>query len=233
MPQNVSSNARQALTVAVRSGVVTFCVVVCGSLGRILINGLFDKKWYLNWGLVFVLSGVSSIAVFLWTLLSSYISLRSVAPSGSILDRVPSLSLAPDHSMSGFVGMEYYAFILNRTFVVFAGAEGLFGWKAEGPVSAANPAYFEPYEKMLEDPNLMRDESAIKNLSMLNGGFFIPDASITSIEASDRSKWGMGGIPNSGRIRIHLIDGTSREFILLGTVSPEAIRDRTQLSLAQ
>ena len=33
----------------------------------------------------------------------------------------------------------------------------LYGWKAEGPVSAANPRYFEEYAKMLDDPLLMRD----------------------------------------------------------------------------
>ena len=108
----------------------------------------------------------------------------------------------------------------------------LYGWKFKGPVSAARPLFYEPFQKMLDDPELMRDRGAVEDLAKLKGGFFIPGSEIAYVEATDRSKWGMGGIPHSGRIRIGLTTGKWREFILLGSVSPEMIRDRVQSSAA-
>jgi hypothetical protein len=128
--------------------------------------------------------------------------------------------------------MEYYGLILNRTYVVFAVQDGLYGWKAKGPVSAGRPRFYEPYQEMLDDPELMRDRGAIQDLSKLSGGFFIRSEDISYVEVTDKRKWGMGSIPHSGRIRIGLTTGRSREFILLGSVSPEAIRDRILLASA-
>ncbi len=128
--------------------------------------------------------------------------------------------------MSGFVGMEYYGLILNRTYLVFATTGGLYGWKVQGPVSNARPLFYEPYQKMLDDPELIRDPAAVEDLAKLKGGFFIPDLEIMSVIARDKSKWGMGGIRHSGRIRVNLTNGKWREFILLGCVSPDATRDR-------
>jgi hypothetical protein len=42
---------------------------------------------------------------------------------------------------TGSEAMEYYWFILNRTFVVFVCPEGLYGWKVVGLVSAASPDF--------------------------------------------------------------------------------------------
>ena len=78
--------------------------------------------------------------------------------------------------------MEYYGLILNRTFVVFIAPEGLCGWKAEGPVGSANPAYFEPYADMPKDPELMQNREAVRKLSRLRGGFFIPRSDIVAAD---------------------------------------------------
>jgi hypothetical protein len=126
--------------------------------------------------------------------------------------------------IAGFVAMEYFAAILNRTFVIFIAPEGLYGWKAVGPVIGWNPLYFEPYAKMLDDPKLMQDLTAVRKLSLRRGGFFIPRSEIVSIEAIHKAKWGMGGIPHSGKILIRLVSGSQREFVALGNVELDQIK---------
>ncbi len=180
-----------------------------------------------------MLSGVFGALLFAWTFISSYFSLRAGGPANAILERTPSLSIKTEPALSGFVGMEYYALILNRTYLVFVAPDGLYGWKAEGPVSAARPQFFEPYQRMLEDPDLMCDRGAVEDLAKLKGGFSILGADITYVEAIHSSKWGMGGIPHSGRLRVGLTNGKWREFILLGSVSSEKIRDRILASTAR
>ena len=128
--------------------------------------------------------------------------------------------------LSGFIAMQYYALILNRTFVVFTSPEGIYGWKVEGIVAAGRGAsrYFEPYQQMLEDPAQLPSQEAVRKLSNLPGGFFISRSSITGVEFNPKPKWGMGGIPHSGRIEVKHISGRTAEFILLGKVDGEAIR---------
>ncbi len=221
-----SGDVRLAFRTAARSALITFCVVVCGQVAKALVNDLFDGRWRVDWKFILVISGFAGVVVLIWTFVSGYFSLRAAVPADAILDRDPSISTNPKEAMSGFVGMEYYCLILNRTYLVFSAPDGLYGWKFEGPVSAARPLFYEPYQKMLDDPELMRDRGAVEDLAKLKGGFFIPGSEITFVEATDKSKWGMGGIPHSGRIRIGLTTGRWREFILLGSVSPEVIRDR-------
>jgi hypothetical protein len=183
-------------------------VVVCGQVTKAFVNDLFDGKWRVDWKFILVISGFAAVVVLIWTFVSGYFSLRTAAPADAILDRDPSISTNSKEAMSGFVGMEYYGLILNRTYLV------------------ARPLFYEPFQKMLDDPELMRDRGAVEDLAKLKGGFFIPGSEIAYVEATDRSKWGMGGIPHSGRIRMGLTTGKWREFILLGSVSPEVIRDR-------
>jgi hypothetical protein len=207
------------------AALTTFITVFLIAGSRAVINGSLDRKWVFDWRIALILSAAFSIAVFLVTFAENYFSQRVSAPAQEILSRKPLLSKPTKTSTSGFVAMEYYALILNRTYVVFVIPEGLYGWKAQGIVSAASPRFYEPYQEMLTDPELLGDRGAIEDLSRLKGGFFTPRAQIATVEATDKSKWGMGGIPHSGRILLGLTDGTKREFILLGSVSPEAIRD--------
>jgi hypothetical protein len=128
--------------------------------------------------------------------------------------------------LSGFVALECYGLILDRTFVVFIAPEGLYGWKAEGGLSTTRGMYFAPYANMLKDDELMRNHEAVRRLSRLQGGFFIPRADITSADVINKQKWGMGLVPHSGRIRIRIASGGSREFILLGSVDAKSIQQR-------
>ena len=154
----------------------------------------------------------------------TFLKLRSDVPAEEILDDLPSVTQHTKTRISGFVAMEYYALILNRTFVVFIAPDCLCGWKAIGLVAAGNNKYFEPLSEMLDDPELMHDPAAVLKLAKLKGGFVIPRSEIASVEVIPQHKWGMGGIPHSGRIKIHLASGSTREFILLGIVDCEFIK---------
>ncbi len=193
---------------------------------RIVLNGVFDRQWHTDWFELFKIVGALSVVWSAVIFLYTYVKLRASAPAEDILTQEPSFIDERVPPLSGFVAMEYYALILNRTFVVFIAPEGLYGWKAEGIVIACQPMYFRQYAEMLEDPKLVRDREAVRRLSSLKGGFFIPRSDIASADAIYEPKWGMGEIPHSGRIKIRLSSGESREFVLLGSVSPESIQQR-------
>jgi hypothetical protein len=150
---------------------------------------------------------------------------HGVSPAVRILQKVSAAGSTMRKPMGGFVAMEYYALILNRTFVVFIAPDGLYGWKAQGPVAADSPSYFNPYARMLEDLDLMQDLNAVRELANLRGGFVIPRSEIASVEAIHRKKWGLGKIPHSGRAVIHFVHGGRREFILLGNVNVDGTRE--------
>ena len=164
---------------------------------------------------------------FLWNLIGAI----RAQPVYDILEEETPPSELLRYPVYGFVAMEFYWLILNRTFVVFTAPDGLYGWKTNGPVSNADKTYFEPYQEMLQDPDFTRDLPAIRKLAALPGGFIYPPSQIASITSDDRSQWGMGGIPHSGHVHVRLASGTTRKLILLGEVFPENVRDRMIASL--
>lgn len=214
-------------TIAARTAVITATAVIAAAALQVVFNGISDGRWRANWLLIFKLPGIVAVGTFCLLFLYTYFRLRSNEPAEAILSH-QGVSQRDEHkvALSGFVAMEYYGVILNRTFVVFIARDGLYGWKVEGPVSNASPMYFKPYADMLQDPQLMRNWEAARRLSKLKGGFFIARSDIVAADVIDRQKWGMGGIPHSGRIRIHMASGKSREFILLGSVDAGSLRQR-------
>ena len=209
-----------AVTAAITALSVLAMIVLRAGLDR-----LFREKSHFNWIPAleaFAVIGAICFAIyFVWNL----IAVLRADPALEILeDEAPEQGLLPQ-PLSGFVAMEYYRLILNRTFVTFIAPEGLYGWKARGVVTNADRNFYEPYEEMLEDKEFLRDRKAIEKLSQLRGGFFLERSTIASVEADSRQKWGMGGIPHSGRIHVRFLSGQSREFILLGSVDAEGIRD--------
>lgn len=169
------------------------------------------------------MAGVFWFCFMLFPFLANY----SVwTPAGKLLDQLAAEPNAVGPPFSGFVAMEYYCLILNRTFVVFCLEEGLYGWKAQGPVSNLNPSYFHPYLELLGAPALMRSSETVRSLAKLPGGFFLPRSTILQLEFDPSSKWGMGGIPHSGKLKVRLASRKSREFILLGSVQGEDIRNQ-------
>ena len=124
----------------------------------------------------------------------------------------------------GFLAMEYYGFILNRSFVLFSFPEGLYGWKFRGLVSAWTPQFFLPLQAVAEDTSLTPGTESFQQSMRQRGSFFIPRNEITSVDYDPTPKWGMGPVPHSGKIHVHLASGKSRELILLGNQNGEAVR---------
>jgi hypothetical protein len=120
--------------------------------------------------------------------------------------------------------MEYFACILNRSFLVFITPDGLHCGKFAGPVSTGSPHYYEPIEALLDDPEFTPGCAEFKEIMSQPGSFFIARSQIRAVEFVAKSKLGMGPIPHSGKLYLRLRDGKKREFILLGSADGEAIR---------
>jgi hypothetical protein len=220
---------RKSAALAARSAVVFALATFAAILLRAVLDGLFGRRWFWNWQAAIALSAILGMGCFCVLFVYWAFTFRAALPADEIL-----MDVSPNHAaihteLSGFVAMEYFALILNRTFVVFIAPDRVYGWKAEGPVSTANPRYFEEYAKMLDDPLLMRDVIAVGKLAELPGGFTIARPEILSVEVVHKQKWGMAAIAHSGRIVVRLTSGRTREFILLGNVDGEHIK-RTILS---
>lgn len=221
-PSNVIASARNAA----RTAMIIFIGILALSLIRALLSSMHAERNHFEWTYAFRFSFfvglVSFFPIFAWYLMTS----AQAQPALDILGRRISSSDRSQPPLWGFLAMEYYWLILNRTYLVFVATEGLYGWQAQGPVAANNRSYFAAYRKMLGDEEFMRNRTAIGELSRLRGGFFLSRSEISSIEADDRQEWGMTGIPHTGRIHVHLVTGESREFIVLGKVIPDRIRTK-------
>jgi|SRR6476620_8626554 hypothetical protein len=91
----------------------------------------------------------------------------------------------------GFLAMEYYWLILNRSFVVFSFPQGLYGWKFSGPVSTFTPLFFIPFEEMTRDSGLVPNAEDFRELMAGKSTFFIPRGEIATVDYDQASKWGM------------------------------------------
>jgi hypothetical protein len=223
MPQN-SEILRRSATLAGRSTVAIVVSIFAATLVRALIN----NGRHIDWRFVIDFSVVMGLGWFCVLFVYWFFKLRAQAPAVAVLDNISSDGSSAQTELSGFVAMEYFALILNRTYVIFIAPDGLYGWKAEGVVSGGSPSYFLPYAKMLNDPELMHDLDAVRKLAKLKGGFFIPRSEIISAQAVHSQKWGMSAIPHSGKILVRLASGGKREFIPLGYINS----DRIQRSIA-
>lgn len=210
--------------IAARSALITTATVLVLVGLRATLNTAFGLHRQVDWALAFGLAAIVGLGSFLLIFFRTYRTLSASDPVDEILSREESSPDKHTTPLSGFVAMEYYDLILNRTFVVFIAPDGLYGWKAQGPVAAGQPMYFVPYSEMLKDSDLMNNRRAIKKLSDLAGGFFIPRSEILSADVVAGKKWGMGSIPQSGRVKIRTVSGKCREFILLGKVEAASIQ---------
>lgn len=122
----------------------------------------------------------------------------------------------------GFLAMEYWGLILNRSFAVLISPAGLHGWQFKGITSALNPHFFVPYQRLILDPDPAIGTEAFDRLMKKRGSFFIPRDQITAATFDPTPKWGMGGVPHTGKLLVHLRDGRDREFILLGDQDGQA-----------
>lgn len=172
----------------------------------------------------------SNFAIYCFPLIKATSCLRPVV--GSALKGGASFaklagSLMPDAGQPlrrGFVAMEYYFLILNRSFLVFTYPEGLYGWKFSGLVSTLTPLFFKPFEDMLSDPELIPGSNEFKEIMKESGSFWFPRNEIAAADFVPGLKWGMGTVPHSGKLYVRTTAGKSREFILLGSQDGDAVR---------
>jgi hypothetical protein len=210
------SRIAQCTQGSARSALTIFVMIMAGTLLRSFVNLLFGERARFDWAFALKASLSLSAIWFCVFLVWGLIAAARIQPVLDALDEEALPSDLDKSALSGFVAMEYYWLILNRTFVVFIAPEGLYGWKARGPVTNIDRTFYEPYQEMMKDDVFMRDRHAIETLLRLRGGFFIERSAIASVDYNERQKWGMGGIPYSGRINVKLADRKTREFILLG-----------------
>ncbi|HEX8713227.1 MAG TPA: hypothetical protein VF730_15205 [Terracidiphilus sp.] len=205
-------------------------IVFYGVLAVSALRGGFDaaqsKGPKTNWKQELKFSLFASVASFFPLFLFDLVAAMRAQPALDILSTRFLRTDLTEPPLSGFVAVEYYWLVMNRTYLVFIAPEGLYGWLAQGPFAVSSRSYFEPYRRMLADEEFMRDRIAIKKLSELRGGFFLDRSEIASIASDARYEWGLAGIPHTGRIHLRLISGERREFIILGAAQPDRVRDK-------
>jgi len=135
-----------------------------------------------------------------------------------------------------FVAMEYYALILNRTYLVRVGDDEIVGSVCRGltsvegggdRLSRALAAKLAVHGN-LADPESYVDDATLAKSHRAN--FAIPFSAVQSVTHDPRKKWGMGYYPHDGRIHIATSEG-SREFIILGTQSGREIAARLNFAI--
>ena len=132
--------------------------------------------------------------------------------------------------------MEYYALILNRTFVVTVDDECLRGAKCRGLTSVASGG--DPLTKALtstlavggdlSDPGSYVDDRLLRSTNRANFTILLRD--ISKVEYNPNKKWGMGYYPHNGRVYVGTLDRT-REFIVLGKQSGRDICTRLEAAV--
>ncbi|HKT61348.1 MAG TPA: M48 family metallopeptidase [Gemmatimonadales bacterium] len=132
-------------------------------------------------------------------------------------------------SIWSFVAMTYYGLILNRTYRIVVTDRWVCGVRVRGLLSsppAPRPEYQDP--EFYVNPRLTAkysqfDPDSDGFLAIDRANFRIERDAILEVERIDRRKWGMGHIPYSGRIVLHLEGGVRKELIIVGQQNIEAI----------
>ncbi|MFK8056595.1 MAG: hypothetical protein AB8F78_10785 [Saprospiraceae bacterium] len=143
-----------------------------------------------------------------------------------------------------FVAMEYYALMMNRTFLILITDEYLIGLKTNGLISAeggrdpltrtitksmsiqnnlSNPySYMNgKYLRELENLNIFED----KILKISNSNFRIKRQDIKTVLYDKSKKWGMAHYPHDGKVYVKIRSGKSKELIILGSQSGSDIQE--------
>lgn len=209
-----------------RTAMIIFYGVLAVSALRGLFNAAQTKGARSDWKVELRFSLFAGVACFVPLFIFNLVAAMRAQPALDILSTRFLRTDMTEPALSGFVALEYYWLVMNRTYLIFIAPEGLYGWQAQGPFAASSRTYFEPYRRMLGDEEFMRDRIAIKKLSQLRGGFFLARSEIVSIASDDRYEWGIAGIPHTGRIHVRLNSGESREFIILGAAHPDRVREK-------
>jgi hypothetical protein len=130
-----------------------------------------------------------------------------------------------------FVAMEYYALVLNRTFLVRVGDSEITGSVCRGITAVAGGGDFLTrvingrlsVPGNLTDPKSYVDQATLSKTHRAN--FVMPLSRVRSVAYDSRKKWGMGSYPHDGRVTIVTAE-MKREFIILGTQNGPEIAAR-------
>ena len=128
-----------------------------------------------------------------------------------------------------FIALTYYGLILNRTYRVIVTDRHVCGGRVRGLLSApanVGPQHADPefyVQPKLAGRYVGVDPESDAFLAIDRANFRIPREQIARVERITRRKWGLGGIPSTGRLVLHLRDGSRRELILIGHQDAEAI----------
>jgi len=143
-----------------------------------------------------------------------------------------------------FIAMQYHTLILNRTYLVLITDDFLIALKVNGAISVEggkdnltrkvtgtfavsgdldNP--FSYIKNKYLQPLLKQDVYSSSILAQDKANFRIDKKDIVKVTYDRRKKWGMGYYPHDGRVYIKTNDGKTREFIILGEQSGEAIAE--------
>jgi|GEM_PF-1976455 len=216
-----------SIRLAFQSFITIFGTVFLVGNARLLLNCLFDGWNKFHWSGVWVITELSFVMAIPWstyTFISTYLSISKASKIDEVLDGDEYRNEVDfPKGIFGFLAMEYHTLIMNRSYVVYILEDGLYGWKFSDSVTANNPSFYMAYKDYLEVKEVIPSSNAIRKLSELPGGFFISRNHIRTVEFVDKKKWGMGGIPHSGKLYIKQESKGTREFILLGFVDGEKI----------
>jgi hypothetical protein len=153
--------------------------------------------------------------------------------------KISEFEFRPDNH---FVAMEYYRFILNRTFLILITSKELIGIKVNGLVGVESHDPLVSLFPLTIDGDLQNPYSYVsskyigrmKNIDLTSNDFFQMNRSNFRINRSDiiettydkRKKWGMGHYPHDGKVYIRTSNNHTREFIILGSQSGQEIKNR-------
>lgn len=129
-----------------------------------------------------------------------------------------------------FVALEYCWIILNRVMMVFVTPEHIGGVRVGGPIASAPVVHKVQYEPMFYVNQ--RQLAAYQNVSFTSDEFLkksranfrISRNTIVNIDYFPK-KWGMGSVPYTGRLVLHLVDGKQKELIILGDRDAKEIQN--------
>lgn len=146
--------------------------------------------------------------------------------------------------------MQYYALMLNRTYLVLLNENYLIGLVANGLVSVKggkDPLTYFITSKMSVDGSLdnplsylngtylgrYSDKDLLSNniVHAHRANFRIKLNEIASVRYDPRKKWGMGYYPHDGKVLLET-NGNKKEFIILGDQSGQGICDWLRKAIA-
>ena len=134
-----------------------------------------------------------------------------------------------------FIAMEYYALILNRTYLVSVTGEKLVGVVCRGLTSDPGPGLFNLLVTPMVVSGDLNDPRSYVNDRRLRGSnranFTIDLNDVKSVRYDQRKKWGMGQYPHDGKVYVETAAG-EREFIILGAQSGKEIAAKLAAALS-